>query len=77
VFSYAYEFKLLPVAGNSIEWSNIAVRLQAVANSKNIPIVVSRSVISHIDGIIDYTELEPVMVKGKSKPVDIFSINIE
>ncbi|MFO8062776.1 MAG: hypothetical protein R6U31_07620, partial [bacterium] len=24
VFSYAYEFKLLPVAGNSIEWSNIA-----------------------------------------------------
>ena len=56
---------------------NLAARLQAVANSKNIPIVVSKSVISHIEGIIDYTELEPVMVKGKSKPVDIFSINIE
>lgn len=56
---------------------NLAARLQAVANSNNIPIIVSKTVVSHIEGIIDYRELEPVMVKGKSKPVDIFSINIE
>lgn len=55
---------------------NLASRLQAVANSMNIPIIVSQNVVMHLDNDIEYRQLEPVKVKGKKNPVDIYSIKI-
>ncbi len=55
---------------------NLASRLQSTANAMNIPIIVSKTVVEHIEGIIPYTELEPVKVKGKAEPVHIYSINL-
>lgn len=55
---------------------NLASRLQSTANSMNIPIIVSKTVVEHIQGQVEYTELEPVKVKGKEKPVHIYSINL-
>ena len=55
---------------------NLASRLQSAANAMNVPIIVSKSVIGEIGDKIDYKEMEKIMVKGKEKPVDIYSIEI-
>ncbi|MCK4523286.1 adenylate/guanylate cyclase domain-containing protein, partial [candidate division WOR-3 bacterium] len=55
---------------------NLASRLQSAANNMNIPIIVSKSVIGETGDKIRYREMEAIMVKGKEKPVDIYSIEI-
>lgn len=53
---------------------NLASRLQSTANALKAPVIVSKTVISDIEGKAEYVQLESVLLKGKSAPVEIFSI---
>ncbi len=55
---------------------NLASRLQSAANAMNVPIIVSKNVVGEIGDKIKYREMEAIMVKGKEKPVNIYSIEI-
>lgn len=55
---------------------NLASRLQSAANGMNIPILVSKSVISEIGDKVKYNEMEQITVKGKEHPINIYSVEI-
>ncbi len=52
---------------------NLAQRLEASAPSGGI--LISRDAHQHVRGIFDVTALEPIMVKGKSEPIQVYIVN--
>ncbi len=56
--------------GNTV---NIASRLEHAAPVGGI--LISQDVYRHVRGIFDVTVLEPISVKGKSEPIQVYTIN--
>ncbi|MEP6894626.1 MAG: adenylate/guanylate cyclase domain-containing protein [Chloroflexota bacterium] len=56
--------------GNTV---NIANRLEAAAPRGGI--LISLATYQHVQGVFDVTVLEPIMVKGRSEPIQIYSVN--
>jgi class 3 adenylate cyclase/predicted ATPase len=52
---------------------NLASRLEHAAPVGGI--LISQDVHRHVRGIFDVTALEPIMVKGKSEPIQVFTVN--
>lgn len=52
---------------------NLASRLEHVAPIGGI--LISKDVYRHVQGIFDVVALEPISVKGKSEPVQVFTVN--
>ena len=52
---------------------NLAQRLKAAAPHGGI--LISRDAHQHVRGIFDVTALEPIMVKGKSEPIQVYTVN--
>jgi class 3 adenylate cyclase/predicted ATPase len=56
--------------GNTVNVSN---RLEAAAPTGGI--LISHDTYQHVRGIFDVTVLEPITVKGKSEPIQVYTIN--
>ena len=52
---------------------NLGQRLKAAAPPGGI--LISRDAHQHVRGIFDVTALEPIMVKGKSEPIQVYTVN--
>jgi class 3 adenylate cyclase/predicted ATPase len=52
---------------------NLAQRLEASAPPGGI--LISRDAHQHVRGIFDVTALEPIKVKGKSEPIQVYTVN--
>ncbi len=52
---------------------NLASRLENAAPVGGI--LISRDVYRHVQGVFDVTSLEPISVKGKSEPIQVFTVN--
>jgi class 3 adenylate cyclase/predicted ATPase len=52
---------------------NLASRLQQVAPTGGI--IISHNTYQHVRGVFEVTVLEPITVKGKSEPVQVYTIN--
>ena len=56
--------------GNTV---NVSSRLQAAAPRDGI--LISHDTYQHVRGIFEITALEPIQVKGKSEPIQVYTIN--
>ena len=54
---------------------NLASRLQTVANSMGVKILISRKAYLDVKNIVVAQEIPPIKVKGKKEPVEAFIIN--
>jgi class 3 adenylate cyclase len=53
---------------------NIGARLEALTRTFNYHLIISESTFSHVSDMVETNELEPVTVKGKTKPVLIYGV---
>jgi class 3 adenylate cyclase/tetratricopeptide (TPR) repeat protein len=56
--------------GNTV---NVSSRLQAAAPTDGI--LISHDTYQHVRGVFEVTVLEPIQVKGKSEPIQVYTIN--
>lgn len=59
------------VVGDSV---NLAARLQTTANLLGRNILISKSTFDEVANMVETVELEPVTVRGKSEPVEVYEI---
>ena len=52
---------------------NLAQRLEA--NAPNGEILISNETHQHVRGVFDVTPLDPIKVKGKNEPIQVFTVN--
>jgi class 3 adenylate cyclase len=52
---------------------NLAQRLEAIAPKGGV--LISHDTHQHVRGIFEITQLAPVMVKGKSEPIHVYTVN--
>ena len=57
------------VTGDAV---NLASRLQALASPESI--LISHDTYQHVRGVFDVQSLEPVQIKGKSDPVQVYTV---
>ncbi|HEY9070243.1 MAG TPA: adenylate/guanylate cyclase domain-containing protein [Candidatus Ozemobacteraceae bacterium] len=54
---------------------NVNLAARVMANAKPMQLLITRSVYDRVNAYFDLTPLEPIMVKGKSMPIEIFLVN--